>query len=133
TEHGTLTLEVYEHLPNSTVRCLSMGPTTGIQIGMLVENTGDVMHIPVGPELMGRIVNVFGTAVDDAGEIKAKDSAPIHKPSPIYTEIKTKPEIIETGIKALDFVTPFLKGGKTGAFGGAGVGKTQLVTEIIHN
>jgi F-type H+-transporting ATPase subunit beta len=129
----TLTLEVFEHLPNSTVRCLAMGVTSGIQIGMLVENTGDVMHIPVGPELLGRIVNVFGTPVDDAGAINTKETSPIHKPSPKFTDIKTKPEIIETGIKGLDFITPFLKGGKTGAFGGAGVGKTQLVTEIIHN
>ncbi len=128
-----LILEVFEHLPNSTVRCLAMGPSQGVQIGMLVENTGDVMHIPVGPELMGRVINVFGQQVDDGPEIVAKLSSPTHKKSPTYTEIKTKPELIETGIKGIDFVTPMLKGGKVGTFGGAGVGKTQLVNEIIHN
>jgi F-type H+-transporting ATPase subunit beta len=128
-----LLLEVFEHLPNSTVRCLAFGPTQGVRIGMLVDNTGDVMHIPVGPELMGRIVNVFGKQVDDGPEIVTELSHPTHKKSPAYTDIKTKPELIETGIKCLDFITPMLKGGKIGTFGGAGVGKTQLVNEIIHN
>ncbi len=128
-----LPLEVFEHLPNSTVRCLAMGPTQGVGIGTVVENSGDVLNIPVGQELLGRIVNVFGDGVDDAGPILAMNKAPIHKTSPSYTEISTAQEIIETGIKGLDFITPFLKGGKIGFFGGAGVGKTQLVTEIIHN
>ena len=128
-----LVLEVFEHLPNSIVRCLAMGPTQGLQIGLLVENSGDVLHIGVGPELLGRIVNVFGDPVDDGPPIKTVESSPIHKVSPSYTELKTTSEIIETGIKGLDFITPFLKGGKIGFFGGAGVGKTQLVTEIIHN
>lgn len=128
-----LVLEVFEHLPNSTVRCLAMGPTQGLNIGLLVQNSGDVLHIGVGPELLGRVVNVFGNQVDDGDEIKTKESRPIHRLSPTYTELKTTSEIIETGIKGLDFITPFLKGGKIGFFGGAGVGKTQLVTEIIHN
>jgi F-type H+-transporting ATPase subunit beta len=128
-----LILEVFEHLEGSTVRCLAMGPTQGLSIGLLVEDSGDVLNIPVGTELLGRIVNVFGQAVDDGPEIKTKETQPVHKPSPSYTELKTTSEIIETGIKGLDFITPFLKGGKIGFFGGAGVGKTQLVTEIIHN
>jgi F-type H+-transporting ATPase subunit beta len=110
-----------------------MGTTQGLRLGLLVENSGDGMHIGVGPELLGRIVNVFGESVDDAGPIATKATLPIHRASPIFTDIQTTVEIIETGIKVLDFITPFYKGGKIGFFGGAGVGKTQLVTEIIHN
>jgi F-type H+-transporting ATPase subunit beta len=128
-----LVLEVFEHMPGSIVRCLAMGPTQGLQIGLLVENSGDVLNIGVGKELLGRVVNVFGNQVDDGEEIVTKEKRPIHRPSPTYLELKTTNEIIETGIKGLDFITPFMKGGKIGFFGGAGVGKTQLVTEIIHN
>ena len=128
-----LLLEVFEHLPNHTARSLAMGHTTGLKVGLEVEDTGAVMHIPVGPELLGRIVNVFGAPVDDAGPIITSQKRPVYTPSPNYTEVNTTDKIIETGIKALDFFTPFIKGGKTGFFGGAGVGKTQLVTEIIHN
>jgi F-type H+-transporting ATPase subunit beta len=128
-----LILEVFEHLPGNTVRCLAMGPTTGLSIGLLVEDSGDALRIGVGPELQGRVVNVFGDPVDEGPPIKTAQSAPIHRRSPTYTEIQTTGDIIETGIKVLDFVTPFVKGGKIGFFGGAGVGKTQLVTEIIHN
>ena len=126
-------LEVFEHLPNSTVRCLAMGTTQGLFLGMPVENSGDYLNIPVGEELLGRVVNVFGAPVDDGPPINTGQTRPIHRPSPTYTELKTTSEIIETGIKGLDFITPFLKGGKIGFFDGAGVGKTQLVTEIIHN
>ena len=128
-----LTLEVFEHLPNHTVRCLSMLPTSGLKLGLPVQDTGGVLHVPVGTELLGRIVNVFGKPVDNRGPVKTTDTAPIHVPSPTFNEVKSAQEIIETGIKAIDFFTPFLKGGKIGFFGGAGVGKTQLVTEIIHN
>ena len=128
-----LVLEVFEHLPGNTVRCLAMGPTVGLRLGLLVENSGAGLSIPVGPEMLGRVVNVFGAAVDDGEPIKTKEKRPIHQKSPIYTDIKTNVEIIETGIKVLDFISPFYKGGKIGCFGGAGVGKTQLVTEIIHN
>jgi len=126
-------LEVYEHLSNHTVRCLSMLPTTGLYLGLPVEDTGDVLHVPVGTELLGRIVNVFGKPIDKKGKISASHTAPIHIKSPSFEEVKSAAEIIETGIKAIDFFTPFLKGGKIGFFGGAGVGKTQMVTEIIHN
>lgn len=128
-----LVLEVFEHLQGGTVRCLAMGTTQGINVGLLVENSGDYLNVGVGPQLLGRIVNVFGNQVDDGAEITTTDSRPIHRTSPTYTELSTAADIIETGIKALDFITPFLKGGKIGFFGGAGVGKTQLVTEIIHN
>jgi F-type H+-transporting ATPase subunit beta len=128
-----LTLEVFEHLAGNTVRCLAMGTTQGVAIGELVEDSGNYLSVPVGKELLGRIVNVFGTAVDDGEKIVTKEYRPIHRPSPGYTELRTAGDIIETGIKGLDFITPFLKGGKIGFFGGAGVGKTQLVTEIVHN
>jgi F-type H+-transporting ATPase subunit beta len=128
-----LLLEVFEHLPGNTVRCLAMGPTVGLRLGLLVENSGGGLQIPVGPELLGRVVNVFGAPVDDGEPVITKEKRPIHQSSPIYTDIKTNVEIIETGIKVLDFISPFYKGGKIGCFGGAGVGKTQLVTEIIHN
>jgi F-type H+-transporting ATPase subunit beta len=128
-----LILEVFEHLSNQAVRCLSMSPTTGLSIGLPVEDTGDVLHVPVGKEMLGRIVNVFGAPIDERGPIHTTVTAPIHKKSPEFEEVKSASDIIETGIKAIDFFTPFLKGGKIGFFGGAGVGKTQLVTEIIHN
>lgn len=128
-----LVLEVFEHLDGHIVRCLSMLPTTGLFLGMTVKDTGDVLHIPVGQAMQGRIVNVFGRPVDKLGPISTTETAPIHKPSPEYKDVKSASEIIETGIKSIDFFTPFLKGGKIGFFGGAGVGKTQLVTEIIHN
>ncbi len=128
-----LVLEAYEHLTNHTVRCLSMQPTSGLQLGLAVVDTGDVLNIPVGQALLGRIVNVFGEPIDQRGPIMTNEYAPIHIKSPAFSEVKPASEIIETGIKAIDFFTPFLKGGKIGFFGGAGVGKTQLVTEIIHN
>jgi F-type H+/Na+-transporting ATPase subunit beta len=128
-----LTLEVFEHLTNHTVRCLSMLPTTGLELGLAVHDTGGVLHVPVGEQLLGRIVNVFGKPIDKRGPIHTTETAPIHKKSPRFADVKSASEIIETGIKVIDFFTPFLKGGKIGFFGGAGVGKTQLVTEIIHN
>lgn len=128
-----LKLEVFEHLTNYTVRCLSMHPTSGLKLGMSVSDTGDVLHVPVGEAMLGRVVNVFGEPVDNKGTIHTIQTAPIHIQSPNFVEVKSASDIIETGIKAIDFFTPFVKGGKIGFFGGAGVGKTQLVTEIIHN
>lgn len=128
-----LILEVFEHLSNHTVRCLSMLPTSGLSLGLAVKDSGDVLRVPVGEEMLGRIVNVFGKPVDGKGPIKTKDTAPIHVPAPEFSQVKSPTDIIETGIKGIDFLTPFIKGGKIGFFGGAGVGKTQLVTEIIHN
>jgi F-type H+-transporting ATPase subunit beta len=128
-----LVLEVFEHLAGNRVRCLAMGPTQGIKLGLKARNSGAGLKIGVGPELLGRVVNVFGEPVDDGAPVITKDRWPLHRPSPIFTDIKTNVEIIETGIKVLDFVSPFFKGGKIGFFGGAGVGKTQLVVEIINN
>lgn len=133
TDCNDLVLEVFEHLTNHVARCLSMSPTTGLQLGMQVKDTGGVLHVPVGVEMQGRVVNVFGVPVDNGAPIHTTETAPIHVHSPDFQEVKSKVEIIETGIKAIDFFTPFSKGGKVGFFGGAGVGKTQLVTEIIHN
>jgi len=128
-----LILEVFEHLPDRTVRCLAMGSTSGLSVGLEVKDTGGGLTIPVGIEMLGRVVNVFGDAVDGGENIHVKEFLPIHKKSPSFVETKHSTEIVETGIKALDFLTPFVKGGKIGFLGGAGVGKTQLVTEIIHN
>jgi F-type H+/Na+-transporting ATPase subunit beta len=128
-----LKLEVFEHLTNHTVRCLSMLPTSGLYLGIPVHDTGDVLKVPVGEALLGRIVNVFGEPIDKRGVIHTTAMAPIHIKSPTFEEVRSAEDIIETGIKSIDFFTPFLKGGKIGFFGGAGVGKTQLVTEIIHN
>ena len=128
-----LILEVFEHLTNHTVRCLSMLPTSGLELGLPVHDSGDVLHVPVGTEMLGRIINVFGHPIDNGGKINTSETAPIHIPSPKFADVKSPKEIIETGIKSIDFFTPFIKGGKIGFFGGAGVGKTQLVTEIIHN
>ena len=128
-----LILEAFEHLSNHTVRCLSMLPSSGLSLGLPVRDTGDVLRVPVGESMQGRIVNVFGHPLDELGPIKTTETAPIHVPSPTFDEVKSPTEIIETGIKGIDFLTPFIKGGKIGFFGGAGVGKTQLVTEIIHN
>jgi len=128
-----LILEVFEHQPNHTVRALAMGHSTGLKVGLEVEDTGDVLHVPVGPELLGRIVNIFGKPLDDGEDVITEVRHPIYVSSPDFASVKNTDEIIETGIKALDFLTPFIKGGKTGFFGGAGVGKTQKVTEIIHN
>lgn len=128
-----LVLEVFEHLTNHQVRCLSMSPTSGLFIGLPVVDTGDVLKVPVGTQMLGRIVNVFGQPIDQRGPIHTTDTAPIHIKSPPFAQVVPASEIIETGIKVIDFFTPFIKGGKIGFFGGAGVGKTQLVTEIIHN
>ena len=128
-----LILEVFEHLSNHTVRCLSMSPTSGLRLGLAVRDTGDALRVPVGEAMLGRIVNVFGKPVDGLGPIITHDTATIHKPSPLFQDVKSPTDIVETGIKGIDFLTPFIKGGKIGFFGGAGVGKTQLVTEIIHN
>jgi F-type H+/Na+-transporting ATPase subunit beta len=128
-----LVLEVFEHLNNHRVRCLSMSPTSGLNLGLPVVDTGDVLRVPVGNELLGRIINVFGEPIDNRGPIHTTETAPIHIKSPTFSQVQPASDIIETGIKVIDFFTPFLKGGKIGFFGGAGVGKTQLVTEIIHN
>ena len=126
-----LVLEVEQHLGENVVRTIAMDTTDGLSRGVKVYNTKSPITIPVGRELLGRIINVVGDAVDGRGELKTKESFPIHRPAPEFTDQKTDPEIFVTGIKVIDLLEPYLKGGKIGLFGGAGVGKTVLIMELI--
>jgi F-type H+-transporting ATPase subunit beta len=128
-----LTLEVAQHLGESTVRTIAMDTTDGLVRGMLVRDTGGPIAMPVGPECLGRILNVIGDPVDDGPPVRTKMRAPIHKAPPAFVEQSTKIEIFETGIKVIDLLAPYRKGGKIGLFGGAGVGKTVLIQELINN
>ena len=132
-KEAPLTLEVAQHIGNSMVRTIAMTTTDGLSRGMEVENTGKAISIPVGPNTLGRMVNVTGEPIDNMGEVKGKRLDPIHREAPAFTDQSTKNEVFETGIKVIDLICPFLKGGKTGLFGGAGVGKTVLIQELIHN
>jgi F-type H+/Na+-transporting ATPase subunit beta len=132
-ENGELTLEVAQHVGHSVVRTIAMSSTDGLMRGMDVENTGSPISIYVGPETLGRMFNVTGDPVDNMPAPKTKRRDPIHRSAPTFAEQSTKDEIFETGIKVIDLICPFLKGGKTGLFGGAGVGKTVLIQELIHN
>ncbi len=129
----TLTAEVAQHLGENKVRCISMQATDGMVRGMEVTDTGRPITTPVGPEILGRILNVVGDPVDEAGPINAKAHWPIHRPAPAFDQQSTQLEMFETGIKVIDLLEPYMKGGKTGLFGGAGVGKTVLIMELIHN
>ncbi len=128
-----LVLEVQSHLGDGWVRSVAMGSTDGLQRGMEVTDTGDPISVPVGEEVLGRVLNVTGAPIDNAGKINAKKQYPIHRPAPSFTEQETEPAILETGIKVIDLIAPFLKGGKVGVFGGAGTGKTVIVQELIRN
>ncbi len=128
-----LTLEVEQFLGGNTVRCLAMGPTEGLKRGDEVDDTKQPIRVPVGKEVCGRILNVLGQAVDGKGEIKAAKSYPIHRKAPVLIQEKGEIEILETGIKTIDLLCPIPKGGKIGLFGGAGVGKTVLIQELIRN
>lgn len=128
-----LILEVQQHLGDNTVRSVALGPTDGIKRRAEVKDTGNPISVPVGIETLGRIFNVFGETIDNIGPVKAKKTYPIHRKAPTLTEQETKPEILETGIKVIDLITPFNKGGKIGVFGGAGVGKTVIIQELINN
>ena len=128
-----LTLEVAQHLGENRVRAVAMSGTEGLVRGMDVLDTGGPISMPVGPETLGRLINVLGEPVDGKGPVKAKTSRPIHRPAPSLTEQETKTEILETGIKVVDLLEPYSKGGKVGLFGGAGVGKTVIIQELIHN
>ena len=132
-EDGLLTLEVAQHTGHNVVRTISMTSTDGLERGMEVVNTGKPIAVPVGPETLGRMFNVTGEPVDNMPEPKVKRRDPIHRAAPSFDEQSTKDEIFETGIKVIDLICPFLRGGKTGLFGGAGVGKTVLIQELIHN
>jgi len=128
-----LTLEVAQHLGESTVRTVAMDTTDGLVRGMLVRDTGAPIAMPVGPECLGRILNVIGDPVDDGPPVVTKMRMPIHRAPPEFVEQSTKIEIFETGIKVIDLLAPYRKGGKIGLFGGAGVGKTVLIMELINN
>ncbi len=128
-----LVLEVAQQLGSRRVRCISMDATEGLQRGQDALNTGDKIKIPVGKETLGRMMNVIGEPIDEAGPIETAERWPIHRPAPSFAEQSTKAEMFETGIKVIDLLAPFLKGGKIGLFGGAGVGKTVLLMELINN
>ncbi len=132
-EKKNLVLEVAQHLGENTVRTIAMDSTDGLVRGQIVEDTGKPITVPVGPEVLGRIMNVVGEPVDDRGLIKTKHSAPIHKEAPKFVDQSTESEILVTGIKVVDLLAPYSKGGKVGLFGGAGVGKTVLIMELINN
>jgi len=125
--------EVEQHLGENRVRCVSMQPTDGLIRGAEAEDTGSPISVPVGEEILGRILNVIGEPVDEEGPVKAKERWPIHRPAPSYEDQSTETVMLETGIKVIDLLEPYVKGGKTGLFGGAGVGKTVLIMELIHN
>ena len=125
--------EVQQMLGSNRVRTVAMSSTDGLRRGMKVVNTNEPIKIPVGNAILGRILNVVGDAVDNMGEIKADTYLPIHRESPKLVDQNTEIEILETGIKAIDLLQPYQKGGKIGLFGGAGVGKTVLIQELIHN
>ena len=129
-----ITLEVAQHLGLGRVRCISLDSTDGLRRDVPVKNTGAAVQVPVGEEVLGRLFNVLGETIDGGAGISSKvKRLPIHRKAPAFKEQKTKTEIFETGIKAIDLMTPFIKGGKVGLFGGAGVGKTVLIQELIRN
>ena len=130
---STITLEVQQHLGENRVRCVAMQPTDGLVRGQLATNTDAPICMPVGPETLGRIMNVVGYPVDERGPIGAKMTLPIHREAPKFDEQSTATEMLETGIKVIDLLEPYAKGGKTGLFGGAGVGKTVVIMELINN
>lgn len=133
TTSGTLVLEVAGHLGGGRVRCVSLGPTDGIKRHLEVTATGAPISVPVGKKTLGRIFNVVGEVIDGKGEIKTTKLHPIHRHAPTLAEQTTTPAVLETGIKVIDLVAPFVKGGKIAIFGGAGVGKTVTIQELIHN
>ena len=132
-EGGKIVLEVQEHIGNNWVRCLSLAPTDGLVRGAEVIDTGAPLSVPVGKATLGRLFNVMGEPLDNLGPVKATEHWPVHRPSPSFQDQETTTQILETGLKVLDLITPFNKGGKIGAFGGAGVGKTVIIMELIRN
>ena len=133
TGEGFVALEVMSHIPPSTARCISLEPTEGLSRGMKAFGTGHPISVPVGESVLGRVMNVLGDPIDGKGEINAETHRSIHRKAPEFYEQKSSAEILETGIKVIDLMAPYLRGGKIGLFGGAGVGKTVLIMELIHN
>ncbi len=132
-QKDNLVLEVAQHLGESVVRAIAMDSTEGLVRGLEVTDTGRAIQMPVGPETLGRILNVVGAPVDERGPVNASKTMPIHRPAPAFVEQSTSVEIFETGVKVVDLLAPYRKGGKIGLFGGAGVGKTVLIMEFINN
>lgn len=128
-----IVLEVEQHIGDNEVRAVAMTSTDGLRRGMPVHDTGKAIAVPVGSKVLGRLFNVLGETIDNKGDLKGSDSSPIHREAPEFTDQNVKTEIFETGIKVVDLIAPFVKGGKVGLFGGAGVGKTVLIQELIHN
>ncbi|MBI1979952.1 MAG: F0F1 ATP synthase subunit beta [Elusimicrobia bacterium] len=130
---GKLTVEVAQHLGDRVVRAVALGPTDGLKRGLIAENTGAPITVPVGKGCLGRLMNVLGEPKDYMGDIKTDHRSPIHRSAPPFVDQETTPQIFETGIKVIDLLEPYMKGGKVGLFGGAGVGKTVVIMELIHN
>ncbi|HXY74599.1 MAG TPA: F0F1 ATP synthase subunit beta [Dehalococcoidales bacterium] len=128
-----IVLEVQEHIGNNWARCLSLSPTEGLARGAEANDTGSALKVPIGTATLGRLFNVMGEPLDSIGEVKAKERWPIHRPAPPLEAQKTTTETMETGLKVIDLIAPFTKGGKVGAYGGAGVGKTVVIQELIRN
>jgi len=128
-----LVLEAQQHLGENIVRCVAMDSTDGLVRGMEAIDTGEFITVPVGPEVLGRMINVVGEPIDEKGPVKSAKRFPIHRPAPRYEDLSTASDILETGIKVIDLLEPYAKGGKTGLFGGAGVGKTVVIMELIRN
>lgn len=132
-EEKPLVLEVAQHLGESSVRAIAMDSTDGLVRGTTVVDTGEFISVPVGDSTLGRIMNVVGESVDERGPIESAERWPIHREAPAFEDLQTQTEVFETGIKVIDLLAPYSRGGKTGLFGGAGVGKTVLIMELIHN
>ncbi len=132
-EGSELTLEVQQQLGDGVVRTIALGSSDGLRRGMMVSNTGKPISVPVGPKTLGRIMDVLGRPIDEAGPVEAETTASIHRKAPSYEELSPSQELLETGIKVIDLICPFAKGGKVGLFGGAGVGKTVNMMELINN
>ena len=128
-----LTLEVQQQLGDGVVRAIAMGSSEGVSRGLSVDNTGAPISVPVGTETLGRIMDVLGNPIDERGPIGEQERSSIHRAAPTYEELAASEELLETGIKVIDLVCPFAKGGKVGLFGGAGVGKTVNMMELINN
>ena len=134
TTHGVkLVLEVQGHIGNNWVRCLALSPTDGLERGVKAIDTGAALAVPVGKATLGRLFNVLGEPIDNLGPVETNERWPIHRPPPSLEEQETTTEMLETGLKVIDLITPFIKGGKVGAYGGAGVGKTVIIMELIRN
>jgi F-type H+-transporting ATPase subunit beta len=132
-DKGKIVLEAQEHVGNNWVRCLALSPTDGLERGVEAIDTGKALVVPVGKATLGRLFNIMGEAIDELGPVEAAEYWPVHRPPPSLEEQKTTTEILETGLKVIDLITPFTKGGKVGAYGGAGVGKTVIIMELIRN